>query len=463
MKTTKRIVSMILVLVMSMSVLCASAAAETKNGVAQFKSYVAIGSSITRGCGLTGYGYFDETTMHVIPGDYPDMVAKAVGLESSYTLTESDGEYIGANRDKNYYSRFLYTFQGMTIASLVSVMGLADESIDSFLTDEEMPYANKFYPAQKQLFGEGTTYTDYEGNKQSSHIRDLLKTCELITIEIGMGDVVYRPKEISGLFDGHGTQYNGIVSQLTAFIKEVYAGYDAIEKYYPMVLDFIRENNPEATVVLVGSYNVVGGLTLTEQSYAPFGDAIESITTRVNKLYKKLAEKYGYIYADISDTETPPMQGSGAILAEDFMGDMNAAVHPALNDGGLGYIARQIINTLKDEEADEKEKYDIVVDMGSISSVSSVKVNGISVTDYEVDGTVLTIHYNNGLAMSVSTVTTDKESGKMTTRLYRLTYNTETGYTAGNRRGINDYLGKLNFIPNLLKDFFAKLFGLTFE
>lgn len=402
---TVRTLSLVLALVMIFSCFGAQVFAADADNVKHYDSMVVLGDSITRGCGLDGYDSYASTgPLEGLPGSAPAIIADKC---------LNDGA-----------KRCFCTFQGETLASMLCMLGLEDESSDSFLTDSW--FADAIFPRMKQFCGSGTAYD----------VKENLKTAELIVIELGMSDIFYRSKEISNLQDAFADGTDALLESIPVLLKEILYGCNYVMANYHKLLDFIKENNPNADVVVMGLYNMFSGLAATDEIILPLGDVESIVSGTVNVYLKNIAAKYGYMYADITNVPTPIIEQN---LALTNMGDMNAAVHPSI-ENGLPYIARQVINVLPEQEATPvKSKTTINVDMGFVKHVDYVMVDGIKVKNFSVsDDGVLTVPYLSRFAKTL-TVAVVGDNGKVTVQLYQLSYN--NGYTAYRILSNSDIMG----------------------
>lgn len=458
----KKIISLTLVLVMAVSCISITASAATTDNVYQYGlegGYLAIGDSIGRGCGADGFymdrdiaadgGQYDILSLRNVEGSYPYTIAKAVGCTTPADITDQNSNF------------WPCTYPGMTTEVFLDLLG-----VDDGFSDESLKYS--YYDDVLQYFGyegssvgaKGETYVEGECGLCANIIEAAQKS-DLITIELGMCDIFYRSYRIISkggfLADGMSFDVSSIdkILELLSTAKSLLdEGYALWEKSYPMVLDRIIELNPDATIVMVGSFNMVDQLTIADQTMAPIGSLFSVITDKMNKQYEKWAKEYNVLYADISNTESLATEKDWSVLGE-FLKDNNsfAGSHPS--QLGHDYIARQILEQLP--EVDESKN--IRVDLARFTNVDYVLVNGVNVKDYQMNGYVLTIPYSGPLA-STLTIGVKNADGTLSVQFYKLSYSRADGYTAQRQYGNNDIKGFFARPFELIKTIFNTLIKL---
>ena len=140
-----------------------------------------------------------------------------------------------------------------------------------------------------------------------------------------------------------------------------------------------------------------------------------------------------------------------------FLDNAFAGTHPSQK--GHDYMARQILTAISENEINT----DIKVDLGRFQKVDYVLVNGMQVSDFSMDGFVLTVPYDNEYALNLTVAITDEE-GKIAIQTYALKYDEDSGYSANRIYGNNDIAGTINktvrMIFKLLKTLGEKIVGL---
>ena len=274
-----------------------------------------------------------------------------------------------------------------------------------------------------------------------------------------MCDVFYRALHIAEnggmLADGINLDFSdpqAILQLLKGYLSEMYIGFDYWKTWYPKFLERLKELNPDADIVVVGAFNIVGSVTITDDTLLPVGDAISAITDQMNVLYQKWAKQYGMIYADISNTETLAAQNEWALLG-DFLPNAEIASHPGPE--GNAYIGHQILRALPAQDGSHPATTDIVIDLARFTNVKYVLVNGSYCSDYSMDGTVLTIPYRTTLAKSL-VVACDNGNGGTALQSYTLNYQ-DGGYVSHRISSTNDLNAAMQKIVDLIKSFVSSL------
>ncbi len=460
-----------LVLTLALALGCASTAfAATKDTVQQYGTkggYLAIGDSISRGCGAEGFyigdngeylpegeGQYGNYALRNVQGCVPYQIAQAVGCKAPMDMTDRDATY------------WPFTYPGMTTAVTLDLLG-----VDDGFTDTKLNYA--YYKDMLEYFGyegsidgvrDGDSYSQVSQSRggcgKCGNIMELIPRADLITVQLGMCDIFYRAYRIisNGGMLADGLQFDlsspeAIVNLVETAISEMKNGYEYWEKNYPVLIEKIMELNPDATIVMVGSFNLVNQLTITDDTIAPIGSIITAITAKMNAMYRKWEKEYGVLYADISNTETLATENDWALLG-DFKDHSFVGTHPSQK--GYDYIVRQILDVLPDAD-DSKE---IKVDLGRFTKVDTVLVNGIPVSNYTLDGFVLTIPYSLPGATSL-TITVNNDDGTVAVQTYELVYRIGEGYTAYRVIGNNDVVGQVKkpwqTFVKLIKQLFDKI------
>lgn len=450
---TRRLLAMALSLIMIFSCMSMGVFAADEETVRQYGEeggYLAIGDSVCRGCGTAGYPqpYYNYSKRNV-EGAFPYIVAKAVGCTMPEEIVDQSGNY------------WPLCYPGMTLGVTMDLYGIEDDFTDTKFDYSNYKHMMKYFGYEGSIPGVrgaagGDTYT--EPAKVGSII-DLTKDASLITVELGMCDVFYRALHIAEnggmLADGINLDFSdpqAILQLLKGYLSEMYIGFDYWKTWYPKFLERLRELNPDADIVVVGAFNVVGSVTITDDTLLPVGDAISALTDQMNVLYQKWAKQYGMIYADISNTETLAAQSEWALLGE-FLPNAEIASHPGPE--GNAYIGHQILRALPAQDGSHPVTTDIVIDLARFTNVKYVLVNGSYCSDYSMDGTVLTIPYRTTLAKSL-VVACDNGNGGTALQSYTLSYQ-DGGYVSHRISSTNDLNAAMQKIVDLIKSFVSSL------
>ena len=458
----RSVLAVVLACVIALSC-CVCAFSATEKTVRQYGKeggYLAIGDSISRGCGADGFyigkngeylpdgeGQYGEYEMRNVEGCVPYKVAQAVGCNAPMDMTDQSATY------------WPFTYPGMTTAVTLDLLG-----IDDNFSDTKLNYA--YYDAMLEYFGyEGSFDGVREGHVYNpdtcgkcGNIIELIQRADLITVQLGMCDIFYRAYRIvsNGGMLADGLKFDlssmdAIKNLLQTAVNEMKFGYEYWKTHYPLIIEKIQELNPDATIVMVGSFNVVNQLTIADETTAPIGSIITAITAGMNKYYRQWEKKYGVLFADISNTETQAAENDWSILG-DFKDHTFTGTHPTQK--GYDYIVRRILAELPAED----ENTGINVDLGRFDRVDYVLVNGIPVKNYSMDGFMLTIPYSGVFANNL-TVGVKNDDGSVAVQTYQLVYKAHEGYAAYRIYGTND-IGGLLLRPWRT---FVKLMRLLFE
>ena len=463
MKTiTKKTLAVLLSLLMlcSCAVAAFAATAETVAKYGEAGGYLAIGDSISRGCGAEGFyignngeylpegeGQYGEYSLRNVQGCVPYQIAQAVGCKAPMDMTDPDATY------------WPFTYPGMTTAVTLDLLG-----VDDGFTDTKLNYA--YYKDMLQYFGyegsldgvrEGDTYVAGECG-QCGNIIDLIGRADLITVQLGMCDIFYRAYRIvsNGGMLADGMQFDlsspeAIKKLVSTAIEEMQFGYEYWEAHYPMLIEKILELNPDATVVMVGAFNIVNELTISDDTIAPIGSIITAITASMNQKFREWSKKYNILFADITNTETLATENNWSLLG-DFKDNTFVGTHPSQK--GYDYITRQILDVLPPDMSSGG----IEVDLGRFTKVDYVLVDGIPVKNYTMDGFVLKIPYKSPMADNL-TIGVKNDDGTISVQTYQLVYKIGEGYTAYRMGGTNDLVGTVKKPAST----FIKLLKMLFE
>lgn len=357
MKHTKRILSLILVLVMVFA-LCAPALAD--RSYEPYKYYMCVGDSIAAGCALTKDGsetYFDQNT-----DDYT-------------TVYNNDYIYIGYDYlpvPTAYHSIVANALDAKLLQYARS--GLRAVEFRYFLEgvyndyDTTRSWGNTYFDTD----GNGTfTLSDLDAIDAMVNYKEAIKKTDVISVNVGSNDVFTFTlgvvlEEMTGDSDNAALKAikeflnNGgslgaafgklieycqsalLMPKLAATITSTFAkAYDQFEENYDVVMERIHELNPDITVIAVGVYNPFKHFRLSDGSILDLSGLAAPIVNRINLHLKTLSYKYdNFYYADVVGTETYDMNYNDRYFWEYF----SLKVHPTL--AGHEFMAQQILGTL---------------------------------------------------------------------------------------------------------------------
>jgi len=433
MKIFRRILASTLVVSVAISCLGLTAFAATEENVVKYGEqggYMAFGDSVARGMGATPNNYNETHNFYdrTVEGSYPYLLAQPVNCN-----IKDDAR----DKDSNFWP---VCFHGMTIARVMDLLEIDDGYYDDVY----------LYGTHELKFGYNTIVDKLYGDAKEN-----IAKAGLITIGFGLSDTFYRAVTVAQM---NNTEINA--EFVEDVVTNLYEGYNEWTTAYPLLLQYIKEVNPDATVVLVGNYNVGGDTCVSEDILIPVGTAAAAVTGYMNTYLKQWAKEYDCIYCDITNAETLASQedlGLGAIM-DSFRGE---AGH--LSPEGNAMVARNIINALPSEDSTStvtEATTDIVVDLGRFTSVDSVVLDGkvLSKSEYSMDGYDLIIPNKSKQCKTlVVTATKDRKTSIYT---YQLNYNKDTGYASYVIVGVNDVASTANTIKNTLKSIANKIVSL---
>jgi len=371
-----------------------------------YGGYIALGDSVARGCGANGtdMSAYRNYKNRVVENSYPYTVAKAVGCTIVNDVTAED-----------YCNYMPVCFAGMTMSAAMDLLGIEDGYYDEVYDHGKTDFW--YFPLMEEYYHNAG---DFLANKAS-----------LVTIGFGLCDVAYAP--IQKALATHEEMDADFVKDALKYMTD---GFEYFKTAYPLLLDFIKENNPNATVVLVGNYNAGGDIVLSDELMLPIGQLLSGTISYMNLYLKQWAEEYGYIYCDIMNAETVAAQNDLGLL-ESVQNEKDWIYNGHLSVEGNAYVARQILSLLP-EEIPEVTK-DIVVDLGRFRSVDYVMLDGklLQKNAYSMDGYELTIPYCSACA-KVLTVAVVGERGKLSVYTYQLAFHADSGYSAYLISGVDD-------------------------
>lgn len=399
-KVIKKFTVLLLAAIMLFSV-AVPAFAATLDNVKQYNSYFVIGDSVSRGCGLDGY-YDNDACLRCIEGSFPYILAQAIGC-------------------KDASQRYAMNYSGQRTVETLYCLG---EDID----------LNDAYD------------TDYFTEKLASmvsHKDEYIESCknaDLVTIELGTNDVFFSSFALIGMsdFDFSKLQAGDLLSMAATLISAMWNGYSRFYQNMPRVIERVRELNPSCDIVLVGVYNPIENLPITNELFIPVGNVATIITSFMNGNLKTWARQYGVKFADIEDVETPASSSEITFISDEFLHNGAIPTHPTQE--GLYYIARQIADQLPSRTpvVEKAKKTDIVVDLGSFCDISCVLIDGRFAEKYSYYDHNLYVSNNSKNNLSM-TVLGRNDAGHLYVYVYLLSYNKDTGYETKRLFSTNDF------------------------
>ena len=309
--------------------------------------YLAIGDSFTRGYGAgenwqeqiylnDTYGNFNCRN---VDGSYPNRVSEAFGLHAPDDIRDMSAKLWPLAHD------------AVSVAYVLDLLG-----IDDGFRDEEFTYTDsrmlERYAADLQYYGDPMSLT-VDGNAawgktgEIMSVREMIKDARLITIGLGQTDVIYKA-QIFGLNTLDTSSAKSALSGIGNIFNLLETYFRYWKDAYPLLLDYIKENNPDAKVVLVGTLNPIKDATMTDDVAIRIGSLINFIMDAMNSYMRLCAVKYGYSYVDISDVDTPSsvtQMSLGHILSISDPIEYALIAHPTPH--GYAQIAERIIDAVE--------------------------------------------------------------------------------------------------------------------
>jgi len=354
MKRLSKITALVLAVLMTASLVSVpSLAAEgQEDPYAQLKEgtgYVAIGDSFARGYGASdhfqdqiylndSYGNFNCRN---VDGSYPNLIADAFGLNAPDDIRDTSAKMWPLAHD------------AVSTAYVLDLLG-----IDDGYRDDEFTYKHSYmterYETDLRYFGDPLSYS-LDGNSaygttgEVMSVREMLKNASLITIGLGQTDVVYKAQifGFNTLDLSDTASLPAGIANIVSLLNRYFAYW---EKAYPLLLDYIKEINPDAKVVLVGTLNPLKDVTLSDDIAIKIGPIINGIMDRINTYTKVCAAKYGYMYVDIPMLIRPAsvtQKSIGYVLSISDPVEYALIAHPTPN--GYSQIADRIIAAVNDD------------------------------------------------------------------------------------------------------------------
>lgn len=438
MKATKRIISVLLCVLMLGSLCVCAFAEESNSKYPHFDSIFSLGDSNTMGYGLPGYkGNYGS-------GTYTDPYRTYLkGIEGCYTDAVADTLSI----DDSFDARVCMAYPAFRAKDMCYFLGLDVEKDDFYESYKAQQWNRCVIPDSG---GDGVTVDNGPNFVNSIKAKD--GDNKLILVYAGVSDVIFS--STAEVLEG-GVSLDDIPGALKNLATTMWANYNSFLKYFPMLIERIQELNKDATIVIVGTFNPIKDLKLTEGTdWLPAFEGFSAITALMNQNYRQWAKEYGCKYADITNVETKTIDIDFYFL-ELISRDAEVLYHATPE--GYQYIARQILKTL---ETEKTVTTDIVVDLGSVKNISSVRVDGAVVTDYTYDGSILTIPSSVPIAKTL-TVTEKRDNGTFLIT-YQLSYD-GTGYNAYRLYATRDinytFKSIISTIMSLIKPIIDSLFG----
>lgn len=323
MKATKKTLALILALVIAFS-LCAPAFAAGADNHYRYAKYVALGDSIPAGYGpynteILGYQRVDVS--------YPAILADTLGSEL---------EPLAYSAFRTQEMRYMLEDDYAGDEYMFKLNNLSD--------DPEYLAAMK-RETQKQVAEADLITLQLGSNDIMTHalleMKDLLPQSAQTEADEMIENSCCLAEAFSKIYELADTL--GLVGDLVnAAVTGMYYGYTEYLKNIPLIVEDIYALNPDVTLVMVGMYNPVPHMKLTNVSVLEIGRVADVLSLLINTYLSKTC-KYAddYIFVDIPNVETFPVP---PFLTPEFMDDVITCVHPTIDSHK--YIAQQILKAL---------------------------------------------------------------------------------------------------------------------
>ena len=354
----RRTLSLVLVIVMAFGVFAVGAGAATQSTVRHYNHYVCIGDSIA-----AGYGPYNDDLLgwETVPEAYHSIIANATGA-SFQSLA-----HVGM-RTEAVRALIEDGFQGDAVALSFNGISTYMQWLDSRKSASDpcpdwLPI--EIYNELKDYYGPGSFYDFYRGN---------IMAADLITVGLGLNDLfLYATKmtgwhlqalltvntlistlqealnssdiskTVAGVFNV-ATEAGLIPVAVADFLYYMQEGYKEFYTNWLPLMEDLHKLSPNATIVATNLYNPFGKVKLTEESEREIGKNAEVLIARANQYIKDNAEKGGYLFVDVRDTEICDTQ---PIVNGNFIHNILVDCHPT--EAGHQYIADQIFAVLPEK------------------------------------------------------------------------------------------------------------------
>lgn len=396
--------------------LCVNAATTYK----KFDSVFVIGDSNTMGYGLKGYKNYDTREyLHGLKGSFSTYVADKLNIATE--------------------NRNLMAYPGLRSKDALYYLG---GSVDMT--------GDKFFKKYSQESWDKGLIVD--NGKDGTNFMNQLKykkgDNKLVIVATGPSDIFYSTAQETI----YNSSYPSKLLAAAAYTSKMQSNYAEFQKYFPKLIEYIRQLNPSATILVLGYYNPVKNLKLTDLSLTSEFDALDTVSENMNKDLKTWAKNYGCTFVDITNAETFTQEKG--LTAIDLFKDGNGKIYH-LNSDGHKYVARQILQKLK--ATPDKVTSNMTIDLGAAQSVSKVTIDGKEIKDftYNPNNHFLKITYSTKTAKSM-TVTQELKDGGTYVGSYELIWDDDCGYIAHCKSMTESKSGSLGFLQRLIDFFFGE-------
>jgi lysophospholipase L1-like esterase len=337
MKHTKQWIALLLAVVMTAALLSVPAFAKAPNDLG-IETYVALGDSIATG--LNDNTGTNEDAYGSWANGYTVRLAEKLGL-----INDETPSYVPDGYDCVYYTS-------------PNEGGFRSWAFPAMRTKEILQQVDPTYEYERDRFAD-YWLDNGELNEQLGDVPALIqadvKDADLITLNIGSNDVVLAQlretawaiedevgvgasaiidlmKSKLGFADAptlpEGTDENAIVMKfLPLFVKNVMKGYNEFLQNMPRILKALRAQNETAQIVVIGIFNPVHSLSLTEDKLPiSIGEMLDGVMLPLNAALANFCMRYRCTYVDVVDE---PVDGSMHPTNEGYL-DMAGRIYAKL-------------------------------------------------------------------------------------------------------------------------------------
>ena len=355
MKTMKRMVCMALVLLMMLS--AGSLTAFAKQKPETYKSMAVVGDSVATGFCIflpdgTQIGKATHGTR--ITGSYPDLVCKKLGLKDYYNYSREGLSSIEFRRlfDKNYspneedliisdsliekYAEGVDRWEQQK-KEIKRDLKKSDLIIVNFGSNDIFAYAlRRVYAAM-----DGTYTTNLDAQKRAA----LVKADEAVQKLLNDGKIY----EAWATVFQTALTLDILEATVSVLNKCIFLGAKHFCENWDPVLDRIHAINPDAKLIVVGLFNGLEGLYLTNDlkvgdlGKVILGPAIDVMNAHV-KAYNAVYNYYTIV--DIRGVDTPAWPGAVELAKDMDMLSWNLMVNTHPSNKGHKQIAKRVLAVL---------------------------------------------------------------------------------------------------------------------
>lgn len=365
MKISKRILSVVLAVVMAVTLMVPAFAADAGKTYKKYTNYMCIGDSIAAGCGLSRDGSETYCDPDVKTSEEANKIYDASVIYRGMDFSVAHTGYHALVRDALKTNLWQCARSGFRATEIRYILGGGYNDFD-----EARIWGNTYWDED----GNGFTTADIDAIAKRIDFVNRVKKADVITLEVGSNDVFSvtlgavlnkmttgnassELKLIGELFEKNGNFGQAFGSMLQAcdgLMDKVSLGATVLNYFNKTLLQFkenydwvikkIYELNPDVEIVAVGVYNPFRYFRTSADSSLDFSALAQPIVTEMNKMIQSYVGDYSgkYFYADITDTDTYPMNYDDPWFWEYF----TLKVHPTI--AGHRYIADQILKALPD-------------------------------------------------------------------------------------------------------------------